>query len=293
MTVDVNTGEIVPVDKSSAASVITYLENARSFLATAVDVTGPEQIAMAKAQIATAAEATKQLNLSKEIQLDAQEMVRRAEYALGKSIRKGQAEGSIAKRGDKGGTGSSGHLGGVPGSSRGEHLGTPHEIAGEHKSVLSEIYEMVDGASDEEFDSAIGEAKSEGQLTRANVVRKVKGQKSGETRQQRADKIRKLAGQGYTRQQIAHEVDITEGAVAVICKDFDITIGADLARGKRRRLDSTQVLTNIAASIETAVFGIQQIDPQDLGEESQELVDSLTKSIKALGREVKKIKESL
>lgn len=33
--------------------------------------------------------------LAQEIQLDAREMVRRAEYALGKAIRQGQAEGLI------------------------------------------------------------------------------------------------------------------------------------------------------------------------------------------------------
>ncbi|MGA4670049.1 hypothetical protein ACPCG0_09675 [Propionibacteriaceae bacterium Y1923] len=44
------------------------------------------------------AEATKQLGLSKEIRDDATEMVRRAEYALGKAIRKGQAEGTVTSR---------------------------------------------------------------------------------------------------------------------------------------------------------------------------------------------------
>jgi hypothetical protein len=72
---------------------------ARDWLATAVETTGPEQIAAAKAEIATAAEAIKQLGLSKEIRADAAEMVRHAEYALAKSIRKGQAEGTVAARG--------------------------------------------------------------------------------------------------------------------------------------------------------------------------------------------------
>jgi len=40
------------------------------------------------------------LNLSKEIQLDALEMVRRAERGVGLAIRKGQAEGTVAAPGD-------------------------------------------------------------------------------------------------------------------------------------------------------------------------------------------------
>lgn len=39
----------------------------------------------------------------RKIQMDATEMVRRAEYALGKAIRKGQAEGTVATRGTNSG----------------------------------------------------------------------------------------------------------------------------------------------------------------------------------------------
>src|SRR5690606_26145710 len=103
--VDYTTGEIVPAAPAqpSEVAITGYLQQARDWLATAVEQTGPEQIAMAKAQIATAAEAAKQLGLSKEIREDAAEMVRRAEYALGKAIRKGQAEGTVVSRGTRGG----------------------------------------------------------------------------------------------------------------------------------------------------------------------------------------------
>ena len=38
------------------------------------------------------------------------------------------------------------------------------------------IYDMTDGVPDEKFEAAITEAKTEGNLSRANVVRKVTGQ---------------------------------------------------------------------------------------------------------------------
>ena len=104
MTV-IESGALVPVDNMAAVealdpqarevAVTQMLTEARAWLAHAVESTGPQVIANFKAQMATVAEATKQLNLSKEIQLDAQEMVRRAERGVGLAIRKGQAEGTI------------------------------------------------------------------------------------------------------------------------------------------------------------------------------------------------------
>lgn len=51
--------------------------------------------------IATVAETSKQLGLSKEIKQDAEVMVRRAERSLGKAIREGQERGEIRKQGER------------------------------------------------------------------------------------------------------------------------------------------------------------------------------------------------
>lgn len=167
---------IVRVDTSSEVAVTSYLEQARDWLSRAVDETGPEQIAAAKAEIATAAEATKQLGLSKEIQLDAQEMVRRAEYALGKAIRKGQAEGRVG-----------GDHGGDRRSSAARELDRPTDYATRRElygsdaarpgilTLTDSAASLSDGVSDKTFDRAIEEAKAEGNLSRANVARKIIG----------------------------------------------------------------------------------------------------------------------
>lgn len=160
---------IATIDKSNAASVIDYLSQARTWLATCVEITGPAEIARAKAEIATAAEATKQLHLSREIQLDAQEMVRRAEYALGKSIRKGQAEGTI-------GVPSSGKSSSDTGQHRPSDFAKPSELYPNPKQAG--IYDLSDGVEADDFDAAIDEAKAEGNLSRANVARKAR-EKSG------------------------------------------------------------------------------------------------------------------
>jgi len=92
------TSALVPLSKD-AVSVVTALENAKAWLANAVETTGPAEIAAAKAQIVTAETHARELRLSKDIQTDTKEMVRIAEFALGKAIRKGQEEGTVARRG--------------------------------------------------------------------------------------------------------------------------------------------------------------------------------------------------
>lgn len=172
--------DLVPTDHMAAldsmdpatreVAVTRMLDEARSWLAHAVETTGPQAIASFKAQMATVAEATKQLGLSKEIQLDAAEMVRRSERGLGVAIRQGQEVGEIAKPGD---------IGGVPPNARGRVINTtsrPSDFVSTHELSANGagIYHLTDGVTDDQFDEAITEARAEGNLSRANVVRKVK-----------------------------------------------------------------------------------------------------------------------
>lgn len=285
---------LVPVDTTSEVAVTTYLTKARDWLAQAVENTGPEQIAAAKAEIATAAEATKQLGLSKEIQLDAQEMVRRAEYALGRSLRKGQSEGTIAKRGDLGGQGAPG-IRGASGSPRNGHLDTALKLTGVgHPSALTPAYEFADAAPDPAaFDAALSAAKAEGSASRANVLRKLKGEPTPQTREQRADLIADLAAQGYASRQMPDKVGVSEETVRQIARDFDIDIPADRAMNKTRRINSTQVVENTATALEGLVMGVELIKYEDVDAAvASQWVDSLTESMRTLNRFVRQIKET-
>lgn len=176
--------ELVPAENLAALdtldpaarelAVTRMLGEARSWLAHAVEATEPAAVANFRAFVATVAETTRQLGLSREIQLDATEMVRRAERGVGVAIRTGQQNGEIAKQGDKGHMPPPG--GGVrPGEGvRGEHLQKSSDYFLGSKD-RAETYALTD-VSVEQFEQAIGEAKAEGNLSRANVVRKIKGE---------------------------------------------------------------------------------------------------------------------
>lgn len=277
-------------------AVTAYLANARDRLADALEATGPHAVAQIKAEVATVAEMTKQLNLSKECRDDSTEMVRRAEYALGKAIRKGQEEGTVRTLGSNSGPRSdymrNGRLVRVPHRDVTSSSISPKDIEPDSYARV-DIYAMADNATEEEFEDALTEARAEGNLSRSNVVRKVKQQASPQTRDERAAQVESLAREGHTRRQIAAKVGISERTVQQIIADYSIDVPADRL-GKRRRIDANRVLSGAAESVSAAAYSLQQINPLDLDkDEAQEWVDSLTESLTALRKALNPIKESL
>lgn len=280
---------LVPIDPTSEVSVTTLLERAQQWLAEAVHRGEPGDIAAVKAQMATAAEATQQLGLSKDIQMDAQEMVRRAEYALGKAIRRGQAEGTIRTRNS--------NLRNVEGHSVISEQASPSDFV--HKRELvgntgqTGIYSLVDGVEPEEFDAALEEARAEENLSRANLARKVRKQPNVITRDMRAEMIRNLAEQGYSSRQMPAKVGVTEESVRKIARDFDIEIPADRSVSGTRRVDSNRIVANTITALEGLVMGIELVDFDDLDlREASQWADSLNYSLRALNRFHKQIKET-
>lgn len=288
---------LVPADKT-AASVVTVLENAKTWLATAVEMTGPEEIAAAKAHIRTAETYARELHLSKDIQQDAQEMVRRAEYALGRSIRKGQEAGTIETLAE---ARRRAVLTREVGAGRADQSAldtsikpkaTDYATHGElYKSSGDGIMDLA-AAPEHVIDAALDEAKAEGNLSRANVVRKVKQQAGPTTRDQRAELIEDLAQQGYSSRQMPSKVGVSEESVRQIARDYGITIPADRSVSKTRRIDSTNVVVNTATALEGLVSGVELIDFDALDiAEVRQWATSLTDSMRTLNRFVKQIRE--
>lgn len=199
------------------AGVTRYLSDARDRLALALRETGPESVASIRAELSTVQEMTRQLGLSKEIQNDAAEMVRRSEYALGKAIRAGQEAGVVRTRGGKRGV----HVPGVRGSISQTSATKVCDIASatdfatnamlygdERGDKTNGIYAMADGVGENEFEEALTAAREEGNVSRANVVRKIREIKSGEVCSETAEatamwrRVRDLAANGYSVQEV-------------------------------------------------------------------------------------------
>lgn len=266
-------------------AITGMLDQARTWLAHAVESTAPAQdIAQFRQFIATAAETARRLKVSKDIRQDAEVMVRRSERALGQAIRHGQEAGSLA----------------TPRTARklsisGAEIDSTASFFG-GGAEQSSVYAMTDGVTDEEFNIAIELAQEEQNVSRANVVRKVREVAGSGTNplRERWERIAALAADGFSSRQIAEMVDITREGLTRGAAQRGITFPADAVVGKTRRLDSNRILSGVTDSIAAAAFSLQQVNPLDLDrDEALEQVDSLTESITALRKAVRTIKESL
>lgn len=294
--------EIGELDPGTQAAMVTHaLVESKSWLAVATKSTDPKPIANHKAWAATIAEMTRQKGLAAEIQADALEMVRRAERGIGVAVRNGQEAGEIGKKGERT------HTGGTPGvlgslkpdrspSSRQDDgdLSRSAKAFFNGAQERSDVYQMAE-VSDEQFEDVLDEARGEGNMSRANVVRKVKGRASKRTSSQLADQIAALAASGHASEQIASKVDVSEGHVRKTARDFGIEIPADRIARKTRPVDPIRIARETVLSLDGITTTVDQItdltglDPN----EGQQWASSLTESIRALNRLNRLIKETL
>lgn len=106
----------------------------------------------------------------------ADRVVRRSERALGLSIRAGQERGEVARQYVTGGPKSDYARNGQTvrvDRSDDDTAMSPRQFVGTgHQAV--EVYAMTDEVADDEFDEALDRAQAEENVSRANVVRKVR-----------------------------------------------------------------------------------------------------------------------
>lgn len=120
-----------------------------------------EAVVETRAQAAAIATFTVQKRLGKDAENAALEVQRRAERGIGLAVRRAQEAGEIRGQGSRSDTG------------KGSALPLAHEAAGFKRDALVPIYAVTDNVTDEQFDQAVEDAKAEGDLSRATVIRKV------------------------------------------------------------------------------------------------------------------------
>jgi hypothetical protein len=291
-----------------AALVVAACERAGALLREALAAGEIERIAEVRSQAEAVRVYTRQRQLGREAELAAAELVRRAERGIGVAIRQAQQQGQIAKRGDRGSRGAPGMRGGNPGDTRGDHLGSAAPFF-KHPSERAGAYAMADGATDGKFEAALAAARAEGNLSRANVVRKI-GQhnarppESGEPAaagpaatvaaagQERADLIAAGAAAGMSSRQIAGQLGISDQRVRELARKQHLEIPADAVLGRSRRPDASRIVRETAHALEGLAMGVQLADPADVDPaQATEWAASLARSIQALGRFVRQLKQ--
>jgi hypothetical protein len=294
--------ELVPVttpdeiaalpDEQRGQMITRALVESKSWLAVATKGADPAPIAEFRAWAATVAEMTRQKGLAEEIQLDALEMVRRAERGIGMAIRNGQEAGEIATTAE-----SKSYAGKVRHQQLDEidllqRKPTPSDFVGIHQLSPNDgtgIYALTDGVTDDVFEDVLIEARQEKNLTRANVARKATSVADPRTklpRKERLVQIAELAEQKLSSGQIAQEIGVSENQVRRLARANNIPIPVDdMIRGSQGlTINPVQVLRstvedlaysmNVTASL-IGTYDFDRLDPVDARDWAQSLDKSL------------------
>jgi hypothetical protein len=169
---------------------------------------------------------------------------------------------------------------------------------------------MTDGVSDTDFEDALGEAKAEGNLSRANVVRKIRqrrptptgagghvpdsADRSPEAAACRQELIGEFAASGMSSRQIAQRLGICEDTVRQVARDHGIDIRADTVLGRTRRPDSNRIVRETVHALEGLAMGVELADPAGFdAAEAAEWAVSMNRSIRLLTKFVRQMKETI
>jgi hypothetical protein len=286
-----------------AGFVMRACERAKALLTEALERGEIEQIAELMSQARAVEVYTAQKKLGKDAELAAAEVVRRAERGLALAVRRGQENGRVKKRGD-GGWGAR-NLGGNGDTTK----ASPEEFVG-RGGTRAGTYALADGVPDDDFEGALGEAKTEGNLSRANVVRKIRrrrgaassasgaavpdpADRSAEAAGRRRDLIAEMAGRGMTSRQIGARLGIAGQRVRQVARGHGIAIGADALVGRTRRLDSNRIVRDTVDALEGMVLAIELADATGLDPaEAPGWAASMTRSLRVLSTFVRQMKET-
>ena len=298
--------DVIERSADLAEFVVQACQRAKAWLREALEHGEIEQIAEIKSQAEAIRVYTTQKQLGTDAQLAAAEIVRRAERGIGVTIRRGQHDGEIAKRGDRR---SHGAPGGSLNDRHDDHLGSPGSFF-RHGDERADTYAMTDGVSDADFEDAIGEAKAEGNLSRANLVRKIRQQRrtppapdvhvpdpadrSPEAAAARIKLIVEFAARGMSSGQIGERLGIGDDQVRQVARQHGIDIRADAVLGRARRPDSNRIVRETVHALEGLAMGVELADSAGLDPaESAEWAASMTRSIRLLSKFLRQMKEAI
>lgn len=270
------------------AYMVVALGRAKAWLEQA-RVTDLPDVVEAKARAEAIRCYTAQKELGHDAELSATEIVRRAERRIAQLVREGQEAGEIRPPKFK------------PRSSNPDDHRPSGSSYFKNDQERTDSYELADGVPDDEFEKAIEEAREEGNLSRANVKRKVSQKPEAKLARangnaprrplgDRLQEIRDLAAAGNNSRQIAVKMGASDENVRAVARKNGIDIPADAVTGRTRKLDSNRIVRESVASLEGVALGLTHADPHGLDPaESEAWATSLKTSLKTIQAFVKEM----
>lgn len=280
-----------------ASAMVALVDRARTMLAQATGMEGLADVIEWKSRAEAIRVYTQQKDMGHEAELSAAEIVRRAERRIVQLIREGQAVGEILTKGQR--------------ADLLHEKNLTTEFLPVNGQAKTEMYALTDHVSDEQFDAALAEARSEGNVSRKNIVRKLKPTTAQRIAQAsknnpvepprnlplaaRAQQIRELAESNYTSVQIADAVGVSPDRVRDIAKRAGIDIAADAVfKGRFRKVDPNRVIDSIVENANPEATALAFVAYSELDRDRlEEWASSLGVAIKSLTTIRKSIQKEL
>jgi len=183
--------------------------------------------------------------LSQTATLDAQLAARIVDRVAGRTVRQGQAAGTIYIRS------TSGKRNRIP-------VG---DIIGHNDR--SGVYRLGE-ATEEEFQRAVASARASGSLAMEVLVGHLGITDLTPNQRAQRDRIAELAERGFTSRQIADDMKIKTARVNVLARRFRIAIPSDSVSRNTRNLDPIRIITETIPIIDGLAHGARQLDADDI-----------------------------
>ena len=166
---------------------------------------------------------------------------------------------------------------------------------------------MADGVSDDDFEDALEQAKSDRDLSRANVVRTIRhrsghppapgrqvpdpADRSPEAAALRLGMIGEFAAHGLSSGQIGERLGISGDRVRQVAREHGIELRADAVLGRARPPDPGRIVRQTVHALEGLAMGVEFADPAGLDPaEAADWAASMTRSIRALNKFLRQMK---
>jgi hypothetical protein len=106
--------------------------------------------------------------------------------------------------------------------------------------------------------------------------------------------IGEFAASGMSSRQIGERLGIGDDRVRQVAREHGIDIRADAVLGRTRRLDSSRIVRETTHALEGLAMGVELADPAGLDPgEAGEWAASMTRSIRALSKFIRQMKETI
>jgi hypothetical protein len=284
-----------------AEFVIQACERAKVWLREVLDHGDIEQIVEVKSQADAIRVYSMQKQLGKDAELSAREIVLRAERGIHFAIEYARKRDEVLK----------------PGQTLrrpGHHLVDNQVVKKSLSDLGVNLHELgntreLARASAEDFECALADAKAEGDLHRANVIRKVHDRQAGKAdpanwvpaaddrsvagSTRRRELIRDYAERGYSSRQMEEMLGTQAVTIRQIAREMGIGIAADAVIKGTHAHDSSRIVRETVHALEGLVMGIELVDLGQLDPaEASEWAASLTTSTRTLSRFLRQLKEA-